>query len=82
MRMQIVVLENSFVYLGRVRRLKSGRLEITDARCVRRWGTQRGLGQLATDGPLAATVLDPCGRVVVEAHRVHHTIDCDEGKWR
>lgn len=34
---------------------------LKNASVIRRWGTSRGLGQLAIDGPQPETVLDHCG---------------------
>lgn len=34
-------------------------LRLTKCSVVRVWGTERGLGQLAKDGPTSATKLDP-----------------------
>jgi hypothetical protein len=36
---------------------------IEDASAVRRWGTTKGLGELAANGPLENTKLDRAGRV-------------------
>ena len=35
------------------------RVDVRNASIVRRWGTDKGLGQLATEGPRENTVLDP-----------------------
>ena len=37
---------------------------VKDAQCIRRWGTTKGLGQLR-NGPLAGTVLEPLGDILV-----------------
>lgn len=57
------------------------KIVVHDASVVRRWGTTRGLGELAAKGPLPETVLDPAGRV--EAHKlaVVLMIDCVEEAW-
>lgn len=67
MSRQIVVLQRGWIVVGDVS--KDGpMLRITDASVIRRWGTQRGLGQLAQTGPTKDTILDPCG--TVEAHEM------------
>ena len=53
---------------------------LTDARCIRRWGTTKGLGELV-NGPTRETALDPAGTV-----RMHHlmiiaTYDVNEAAW-
>ena len=45
-------------------------------------GTQKGLGQLASEGPLSATTLDPCPRVIAPGRAVIFTLECDEVKWK
>lgn len=43
---------------------------------VRKWGTTKGLGQLALSGPTNETVLDECGTVRVPANSVVAVIEC------
>ena len=72
---KIVVLQRGWVVVGLVEE-DGDKIVIHDAAVVRRWGTSKGLGELAAKGPLPETVLDPAGRV--EAHKlaVVLTIDC------
>ena len=72
---KIVVLQRGWVVTGLVQE-DGDKIVIHDAAVVRRWGTTKGLGELAAKGPLPQTVLDPAGRV--EAHKlaVVLTIDC------
>ena len=72
---KIVVLQRGWVIVGLVEE-DGDKIVIHDAAVVRRWGTSKGLGELAAEGPLPETVLDPAGRV--EAHKlaVVLTIDC------
>ncbi len=49
---------------------------------IRRWGTERGLGQLALEGPTAETVLDPYGVVRVHVLAIVGSIDCTEKAWK
>lgn len=78
--LQIAVLDRGFVYVGRCA-VADGFLTITDAACVRRWGTTGGLGQLARDGRQAATKLDPVGTVRAPVSSLIHLIDCDPAAW-
>ena len=66
---QIVVVDQGFVYVGKVRYTGTGFVEITNADNLRQWGTTRGLGELA-HGPTAKTVRDPVGIVMVPVGRV------------
>jgi len=77
---RIVVLHRGNIVVGRYSR-EGSEVIVRDAAVIRRWGTTRGLGELAAEGPLANTVLDPCG--IVRAHElaVVLTIDCEADKW-
>ena len=77
---KIVVLQRGWVVVGLVEE-DGDKIVIHDAAVVRRWGTSKGLGELAAEGPLPETILDPAGRV--EAHKlaVVLTIDCVEEAW-
>ena len=72
---QIAVLDRGWVHVGKTHR-QDDTLVIEDARCIRYWGTTRGLGQLAEGGPTATTKLDPIGRLVVPWHAVKMLIAC------
>jgi hypothetical protein len=78
--LQIAVLDRGFVYVGRCA-VADGFLTITDARCIRRWGTTNGLGQLAASGPTAKTILDTAATIHAPLTAVVHLIDCAEGAW-
>lgn len=78
--LKIVVLDRGFVVVGRVSIVDSY-VVINDCRCVRRWGTTKGLGQLAASGPQANTVLDPQPRTRVLETQVIQMIDCVEESW-
>lgn len=77
---QIAVLTQGFVYIGHCA-IADGILVITDARNVRRWGTENGLGQLAISGPTAKTVLDTAGTVRAPLSALVHLIDCADAAW-
>jgi hypothetical protein len=74
------VLDRGFVYVG-ICALDAGVLTITGARCVRRWGTERGLAQLAAEGPTAKTKLEASGTVHAPQASVIHLIDCAPAGW-
>lgn len=79
---QIAVLERGFVYVGDCE-VEDGFLVISNASCVRRWGTTKGLGELAMKGPLENTDLDPTPtvRVPLGGGVLIHLIDCEAGPW-
>lgn len=55
---QIVVLQRGWVVVGNFSQNKT-ECKVTDGFVVRRWGTEKGLGQLANEGPKENTTLDP-----------------------
>ena len=71
---QILVADRGFVWVGKVTREKDYH-RIDNCRNIRKWGTEKGLGQLK-DGPLSNTVLDDCGTVLVPHHAVIALIVC------
>ena len=77
--LRIVVLQRGWVVVGVYRR-DGDEITITDASVIRRWGTNRGLGQLA-NGPTDSTVLDAAGTVRAHALAVVMTIDADPAGW-
>jgi len=70
----IAVLDRGYVYIGQAT-LADGFLTLTDACCIRYWGTKRGLGQLALTGPTATTKLDPTTTVRAPLSSLVHLID-------
>lgn len=78
--LRILVLHRGFVVMGRVQ-ATAAEVIVTEAACIRRWGTSKGLGQLATEGKQPNTQLDPCGTVRVHPLAVIQQIDCVESAW-
>jgi len=70
----IVVLDRGFVYVGKTH-VDGDFVEITNARCIRTWGTSKGLGELR-DGPKESTKLDDAGAVIAPLRAVIHFIKC------
>ena len=71
---QIVIADRGFVYVGKVT-VEGDFALITNARCIRKWGTSKGLGELV-NGPTKDTVLDDAGEVLVPMKAVIHFIKC------
>ena len=74
---QIVVLDRGFVYQGNVTRA-GDMVTIEKAKNIRRWGTTKGLGQLAAAGPQPNTVLDEAGTVMAPLRAVIHFLTCSK----
>ncbi len=77
---QIVVLDRGFVYVGIVS-INGDVMTIMNALCVRRWGTSKGLGEIASKGPQENTKLDLGGTIRAPISAVIHLIDCDPISW-
>jgi hypothetical protein len=56
-------------------------VRLTNASCIRVWGTTAGLGQLALKGPQKNTVLDFTGVVDVPFTSVVATLRCNPEVW-
>jgi len=80
-KIQILVLQRGWVVVGEVHH-EGSEIVVSPSSVVRRWGTARGLGQIAAGGPTAETVLDPAGTVRVHELAVVMSLDCDGEKWQ
>jgi hypothetical protein len=78
---QIIVVKLGWVLVGNPE-AKPEHLVLNNASVVRRWGTTKGLGELAFDGPQKSTVLDKCGHVQLQWDAVLFRIDCESSKWK
>jgi hypothetical protein len=78
---RIVILQRGWVYVGEY--YEDGmdcRLE--KAKNIRHWGTTKGLGELASNGPLKNTVLDESGIVRFHKMTTIATLDCEKNQWK
>jgi hypothetical protein len=67
----IVIATAGWVFVGTpVPASSDGFFALDEAAVIRRWGTTRGLGELALTGARAETVLDPAGYVELANHAV------------
>jgi hypothetical protein len=79
-RLVIAVLDRGWVFIGRATE-QPGSVVLTEADCIRRWGTTTGIGELALKGPTANTKLDPAGSLTVPRSSVIVLIDASEPSW-
>ena len=79
---KIVILPRGWNMIGHFSQ-EGSKCKLEKAAVIRRWGTSKGLGELAMSGPLSNTILDPCP-LPVEFHEltVIATISCVEGVWK
>ena len=79
----IVVLERGFVYVGHLDTDPITKLNLlSDAKNIRKWGTDKGLGQLVVNGPTKNTMLDPCGTVLIPDRSIISIHPTDEKLWK
>jgi hypothetical protein len=79
--LNIAVLDRGWVFVGRVKS-DTEHIVIEKGACVRFWGTSKGLGELASGGPLSATKLDPVDAVKFSPRALLFLLPCDEAKWK
>ena len=79
---RIVVVPNGWVFIGTLDTTAPPHvLRLLNASCIRKWGTTRGLGQLALSGPTTETQLDPCGTMETLLAPTLFQLLVDETKW-
>ncbi len=78
---RIVILQRGWVFVGDYHQ-QGEKCSLTHAHNVRKWGTSRGLGEIASGGPTVNTILDPCPDVRFHEQTTIATIDCVEAKWQ
>ena len=78
--LKIVILDRGHVLVGNVK-VENDWIETTNASVIRRWGTTRGLGEIAMGGPTPETKLDPIGTVRSPIRALIGLVDCEAGKW-
>lgn len=78
---KICVLQRGWVMVGYYQR-DGDNCSLNKASVIRNWGTTKGLGEIALEGPKGSTKLDPTNGVV-EFHRLTEvcTIVCKESEW-
>jgi len=78
---KIVILQRGWVMIGKMERSGS-ECKLHQASVIRNWGTSKGLGELAQEGPKKDTKLDPCnGLVEFDYLTVVATICVNESAW-
>lgn len=78
---QIVILQRGWVVVGDYSLTKDGECLLTNAAVIRVWGTTKGLGELAENGPLTNTKLDTCPDLRFHPLTVIARMDVNETAW-
>ncbi len=77
---RIVVADRGFVFVGYVREARNC-IHVIGARTIRKWGTTRGLAELAGGGPTKETILDPEMDIEIPHRAVIFTIKTAHRLW-
>jgi hypothetical protein len=78
---RIVVLQRGWVAVGRFAQGDAGACTLSSAHVVRRWGTTKGLGELAENGPRPETKLDKAGTIRFHELTAVAMFDAAPAKW-
>jgi hypothetical protein len=78
--LQIAVLQRGWVFIGEVKQSGDDYF-LERGACIRRWGTTKGLGELAANGPTANTELEPVPQVRFHEAGKVLLIKAEETKW-
>lgn len=78
---RIVILQRGWVVVGHYSRA-GNRCYLNNAKVIRNWGTSKGLGEIAENGPTEKTILD--SSPTVEFHELTEiaNIKCNTSKWK
>lgn len=80
-KIQILVIEGGWVMVGEPVMDRES-VTLNKAYVIRKWGTDKGLGQIAMNGPTKETILDKLGTAFIERRQVRFTIPCDDTSWK
>ena len=78
---QIVILNRGWCLVGDYSE-KGDECYLMDASVIRSWGTTKGLGELAENGPLTNTKLDKCPNVTFHKLTMVARMDVVEANWK
>ena len=78
---QIVILQRGWVLVGDFSQ-EGPNCTLSNASVIRIWGTTKGLGELALEGPKSGTKLDPCGACRFHEMNIIGRMDTKASLWR
>lgn len=78
---RIVILQRGWVVVGKYSK-KDSQVQLDGCSVIRVWGTSKGLGELAFDGPTSTTKLDPVPQANWHELTEIATIKCNQAKWK
>lgn len=74
---RIVVVQSGWVLVGKYS-TADGFVRLSGASVIQRWGTTKGLGELALNGRTTASIIHPCGEAEIPASAVLFTLAVTE----
>jgi len=77
----IAVLQRGWIAVGYRSVTDGGDFSLSNAAHIRVWGTTKGLGEIADDGPTLKTVLDFCPTIEYNPLTAIMHIRCREAAW-
>ena len=77
---RIVILQRGWVVIGRYYQNEHD-CSIKNGYVIRKWGTTKGLGEIAIDGPTQETILDPIPLTKFHELTIVASMICTESKW-
>src|SRR5574343_437946 len=77
---RIVILQRGWVMVGYFSQ-DGPNCTLDKAACIRTWGTSKGLGEIAIEGPTSKTILDKCPPVHFHELTVIQMMDVVKEKW-
>lgn len=77
---KIIILQRGWIAVGKFYK-KGSQCRLTKAAIIRKWGTTKGLGEIAMCGPTSDTVLDKSPDLEFHELTVVATMACSEDKW-
>ena len=77
---KIIILQRGWVMVG-VFSQDGSKCRLDNAAVIRKWGTTKGLGEIAEGGPTKDTILDKTPLVEFHELTIIATIQCRAEKW-
>ena len=77
---RIVILQRGWVVVGKFSQ-DGTNCSLSNASVIRNWGSEKGLGQIAENGPATKTILDKSPLIRFHELSVVAMIDCVVEKW-
>lgn len=77
MKRYIIAVESGFVFVGEPYGKEEHSIRVENAKNIRKFGTTKGLGQLALSGKTKDTVLDDVGTMHINTDKILFLIEVD-----